>query len=303
MTALFAKTIFRIAATARPAFLILTPCCLSPVVAFSLSEQPTINSWHLILILLAGIAAHVSVNMFNEYEDFKTGLDFQTHRTAFSGGSGTLPQSPELACAVYTGAMVSLFFTLLIGLYFLSQERWSILPIGVLGVLLIYFYTNQITHRPMICLIAPGMAFGPLMMCGAYMVLSGHFSWAVFSISLVVFLLVNNLLLLNQFPDLEADQNVGRLHLPILLGRQKSARVYAAFTGLAYLVLMTNVAIDYLPVYSLLGLLGLVLAIPACQIVLHHSDDIPELRMAMGLNVAMTLITPVLMAIGMVLSN
>ena len=93
--------------------------------------------------------------------------------------------------------------TTLIGLYFLWIIGWGLLPIGLAGLTLIYFYTQKITRWPFFCLIAPGLAFGPLMIGGAYYVLSGHFSLAVTLGSIVVFFLVNNLLLLNQFPDQE----------------------------------------------------------------------------------------------------
>ena len=106
--------------------------------------------------------------------------------------------------------------------------------------------------------IAPGLSFGPLMINGAYYVLTGQYNMAVFSTSLIVFCLVNNLLLLNQFPDQQADQLAGRCHLPILLGRQKSARVYTGFLAAAYAVLLVNIGLGYLPIYSLLEYLTVV---------------------------------------------
>jgi 1,4-dihydroxy-2-naphthoate polyprenyltransferase len=75
--------------TARPAFLLLTPCCLSVAVAFAIYESIEIDPVNLALIFLGALAAHISVNMLNEYYDYKTGLDLQTQRTAFSGGSGS----------------------------------------------------------------------------------------------------------------------------------------------------------------------------------------------------------------------
>ena len=94
------KRISHLIATARPAFLILTPCCLLLAPAFAVAAGLSIDYIDLILVIVGGLAAHVSVNMFNEYEDFRSGLDFQTQRTPFSGGSGTLPAEPELAKAV-----------------------------------------------------------------------------------------------------------------------------------------------------------------------------------------------------------
>jgi len=228
MTILHPK-ISRIIATSRPAFLLLPPSSLSLALAYVISQGICINLLHLLLIFLGAVTAHVSVNMFNEYDDFKSGLDYHTQRTPFSGGSGALPAVPELAESVRMGGMACLLITALIGIYFLRLSDWGLFPVGFFGILLIYFYTHKITHWPLICLIAPGLAFGPLMICGAYYILSGHYSVAVTMASLIVFFLVNNLLLLNQFPDVEADKNAGRCHFPILIGRKKSAWIYAGF--------------------------------------------------------------------------
>jgi len=291
----------RIVATSRPAFLILTPCCLLVAVAFAFAEKIGIYYSSIVLVFIGALASHISVNMFNEYEDFTSGLDLHTRRTAFSGGSGTLPMAPELANSVWLGAVISLAITVVIGFYFLWLRGWELLPIGILGVLSVYFYTTKITHSPLLCLIVPGLAFGPLMINGAYYALSGQYSPAVFSTSLIVFFLVNNLLLLNQFPDREADKNAGRCHLPILIGGKKSAWVYAAFSVAAYVILVADVLLAYLPFYSLIGLLSLFLAIPAAVMAVCYFDDIEKLKIALALNVAVTLSTPVLVAIGIVL--
>ncbi len=292
--------IFHIIATARPAFLLLPLCSLSLPLAYAVSQGISINPLHLGMIFFGALAAHVSVNMLNEYEDFNSGLDFHTRRTPFSGGSGTLPASPELAGSVHIGGMAGLLITALIGCYFLSTAGLSLLPVGVLGLMLIYFYTQTITRWPLLCLIAPGLAFGPLMINGAYTVLSGHYSLAVIAISFIVFFLANNLLLLNQFPDLEADQDAGRYHLPILIGRKKSARVYVGFLAASYALLVFCVYLDLIPVTGLVGLLSLMLAVPAARLALQFPDDIERLKPALALNVAITLSTPVLVAAGII---
>jgi len=287
-------------ATTRPAFLLLPISSLSLAIAFAVSEGININLLHLALIFIGALAAHASVNMFNEYEDFKSGLDLQTQRTAFSGGSGTLPAKPELAGSVKIGAIVCLLMTILIGLYFLRVSGWGLLPVGFIGILLIYFYTQKITHWPLVCLFSPGLAFGPLMICGAFYILSGHYNMAVSVASLIVFFLVNNLLLLNQFPDLEADQNAGRNHLPILIGRKKSAWIYSGFLISVYVLLLLCIYWEFLPIFSLLGLLALPYAIWSAQISLQYSEDMERLLPALGLNVAVTLSTPVLVAAGII---
>ncbi|MGR9014318.1 MAG: prenyltransferase [Gammaproteobacteria bacterium] len=292
-----------IIATSRPSFLILTPCCLLIALAYAVTEQIPVVYPQLVLLFIGAIAAHISVNMFNEYQDFSSGLDFHTQRTPFSGGSGTLQAMPELAESVKIAAIGSLLLMVSIGCYFIRLRGWGLFPVGITGVLLIYFYTHKITHWPVLCLVAPGLAFGPLMIGGAYYALSGHYSAAVFFVSLIMFFLVNNLLLLNQFPDAEADKNAGRCHLPILIGRKKSAWVYAGFLAAAYSVLVLSVSLSFLPVYSLLGLLSLLWAIPAAAMAIHYADDMDKLESALALNVLITLATPVLVASGIILQS
>jgi 1,4-dihydroxy-2-naphthoate octaprenyltransferase len=286
--------------TARPAFLLLTPCCLSIAVAFAIYESIEIDPVNLALIFLGALAAHISVNMLNEHYDYKIGLDLQTQRTAFSGGSGTLPTSPELAESVFFCGLLCLVFTALIGLYFLLAIGWGLLPVGLSGMLLVYFYSSQITRRPLLCLLAPGLGFGPFMILGAYYILNGHYSFAVLMTSFIMLFVASNLLLLNQFPDLEPDRAAGRLHLPILVGRKNAALVYVLFLVMAYVLLLLSVYLKLLPIYSLLGMFTLFLGIPAAIFVLRFYDNMARLMPALALNVALTLSLPVLISIGLI---
>lgn len=286
--------------TARPAFLLLTPCCLSVAVAFAISDGVQIDPADLALIFIGALSAHISVNMLNEHSDYQSGLDLHTQRTSFSGGSGALPQYPELSEAVLRVGLACLTFTTLIGLYFVWKFGWSLLPIGLTGVLLVYFYSPQITHRPLLCLLAPGLGFGPIMISGAYYLLSGHFQTNVLTTSFIVLFVVSNLLLLNQFPDLEPDREAGRIHLPIWLGRKNAASVYVGFLVMAYALLGLAVYLKQLPIACLLGMITLILAIPAATLTLKYYDDTIKLIPALGLNVALTLSLPVLISLGLV---
>jgi 1,4-dihydroxy-2-naphthoate octaprenyltransferase len=111
------------------------------------------------------------------------------------------------------------------------------------------------------------------------------------------------LLLLNQFPDLEADKDVGRRHLPILIGRRKSAWIYVGFLVATYGLIVLCVYLTFLPISGLLGLVSLVLAIPAAFLSVRYANDMERLKPALALNVAVTLSTPVLVAIGIVLQQ
>ena len=204
-----------------------------------------------------------------------------------------------MAKIALTIALVSLGIVALIGLYFTRLHGLTLLPLGLLGMFVIVAYTPWLTRNPLLCLIAPGLGFGPLMVMGTHFALTGHYSWMAFTASLVPFFLVSNLLLLNQFPDVEADKTVGRRHFPILIGRRLSSFIFSTFLVLTYVIIVIGVALSILPIGSLLGLATLILAIPLLKGSIKHAEDIHNLVPFMGNNVLINLLTPALVAVGM----
>ncbi len=282
----------------RLPFLILTPACVLLGLATAFRESGSLRLLPVALCFIGAIAAHISVNAFNEYFDFKSGLDFKTQRTPFSGGSGTLPANPAAAKRALIIALSTSSLTAAIGLYFIVTRGWLLLPLGVAGLILVVFYTTWFTRSPFLCLIAPGLGFGPLMVMGTHFVLTGSYSGQAFVASLVPFFLVSDLLLLNQFPDVEADKEVGRNHLPIVIGVQKSSLVYGAFLLATYLLILISATTKMFPVLTLLGLLTLPVAAAAFYGAKRYGSNIPRLVPFMGLNVVVVLLTPALVAIG-----
>ncbi|MBI9049880.1 MAG: prenyltransferase [Anaerolineaceae bacterium] len=287
--------------SARPQFLILAPICVFAGLAASLVSGAPFNGIHALLAFIGGTLAHASVNLLNEYEDFKTGLDNLTIKTPFSGGTGNLQENPDQAQKVRTAGWIAAGLTLLIGIFIALQSGWGIIPIGILGLLIIFIYTSFLNKFPWLCIISPGLGFGPLMVMGSEYAISGQYTWTGFLISLVPFFLVNNLLLLNQFPDLEPDQSIGRKHFPIAYGRKNSAIVYTVFLACTYLVLIIGTAVQLFSWGALFGLATVFIAIPALKIIFSSLDDMQKLGPAQGMNVLINLLTPLLAGIGMLL--
>jgi 1,4-dihydroxy-2-naphthoate octaprenyltransferase len=287
----------------RPNFLVLTPACVLLGISTAYWSGASLDPLYIILILAGALMAHTSVNALNEYFDFKSGLDLVTVKTPFSGGTKSLPENPEKAYMALITGLVSLVLTACIGIYFLMERGPWLLPVGILGIIIIYTYTPLITRSPLLCLIAPGLGFGPLMVMGTDFMLTGHYSWTAAIVSLVPFFLVNNLLLLNQFPDVEADRQFGRSHFPIKIGRKSSAIIYIVFLGLTYVAIIAGCLLRVLPPGALIGLFTLILAVPVMFGVIRHADDIPGLIPFMVKNVILNISTPVLVALGLFLSH
>jgi 1,4-dihydroxy-2-naphthoate octaprenyltransferase len=285
----------------RIPFLLLTPACVSLGVGSAAWSSGEVNLFFVVFALIGALSAHISVNSLNEYFDYQSGLDFRTKRTPFSGGSGVLPERPHMARHALAIGLTAFALTAIVGVYFVFVWGWRLLPLGLIGLGVIFFYTIWFTSNPVLCLIAPGLGFGILMVMGTDFVLTGSYSSTAFAASLVPFFLVSNLLLLNQFPDVEPDKSVGRRHLPIIIGVRRSSLIYAAFLLLTYASIGLGVLLHYLPRSSLMGLFTIAIAIPAFAGAYRYGENIKRLMPYLGLNVVVVVVTPLLVAAGLFL--
>ena len=288
--------------SARAPFLILAPVCVFLGFSTARAAGAHIDGFSLLLCVVGALLAHISVNAFNEYFDFKSGLDASTDKTPFSGGSGALPAYPAMAHAVLKLAVVSLALTILIGVFFVWKSGWAIVPIGVIGVLLIVAYTETVTRHPYVCLIAPGLGFGFLMVLGVHVVLAGSFSTLVWLVALVPFFLVNNLLLLNQFPDRHADAKVGRRHFLVVFGPEISAKMYGLFVLATVMTIVLGVGFGRFPMWSLMALLPVPLALFSLSGAFRFGDQIGSQTPYLAANVVVSLLTPVLLGVSFILA-
>ena len=285
----------------RVPFLVLTPVCVFLGVSTVVANQAGVNFPLLALALLGAVLAHISVNTLNEYFDFKSGLDLATKRTPFSGGSGALPRNPGMAGAVFAAGIVSLLATLLIGLFFAWKYGWEIIPLGAAGLVLIVTYTGWINKRPLLCLVAPGIGFGFLMVVGTQYVLQGKYTTLSWLVAVVPFFLVNNLLLLNQYPDIKADANAGRRHVPIVYGTTTGNRVYTLFVFATIMAIVIYIRLGYLPLSSLAALAPMPLAFFALTGAIKHGEAIGGFPHYLAANVAVAILTPLLLGISLLL--
>jgi 1,4-dihydroxy-2-naphthoate polyprenyltransferase len=286
--------------TIRAPFLILTPVCIFLGFSTAYAIHPTIDLATVAIIFFGAIAAHISVNTLNEYDDFKSGLDLITKKTPFSGGSGALPDNPEMAKSVLVLGLVSLAVTIIIGVSLVLEHGMEIMPIGLFGMVLIIAYTKWINRFPLLCLIAPGLGFGMLMVVGAHVVLTGGHSKLVWLISLVPFLLVNNLLLLNQYPDIEADSTIGRNTFPISFGIKTSNLIYAIFMLTAFSLIIYFIYSEVIPSLSVIALIPMSCSIFSLLGAIKFGARIGEHPQYLATNVAAALLTPLLLGISIV---
>jgi 1,4-dihydroxy-2-naphthoate octaprenyltransferase len=287
----------------RLPFLLLNLSCVAAGAGAAFWRKGSIHWIDLALALVGAVCAHASVNALNEYSDFHSGIDAHTDRTPFSGGSGTLQKHPEMSGYALGIGLLCAAVTTAIGLYFIWIRGWAIAPLGVAGLAIVLLYTPWFTRSSFPCLVAPGLGFGTCMVMGTDFVLGGSYSLAGFAASMAPFFLVSNLLLLNQFPDLEADRAGGRRHFITRHGIPAGAVVYTLFSAGAYLSVMVAVAVRVLPPLCLLVLLTTPLTVVASRTALRHGSDRSKLAPALGMNVIINIVTPLLLAAGLVFSR
>ena len=286
-------------AETRPSFLLLTPICVIAGIAAVIHDGISLNIPYLVLVFVGALCAHIAVNVLNDYFDYKSGIDLRTTRTPFSGGSGILPEASLTPREVLFLGLGSLAIVILIGIYFITVYGRGILPIGIAGVFLVSLYTPVITKVAGFSEIAAG-GFA-LIALGTYFIQSGSYSASAIISTAVAWLLIANLLLLNEIPDAEADKVGGRKHLPITLGKATAARIYCATMVITYTLIMGGVIAAILPLAALLGFLTLPLGIRVMSGVLKNHDKTEALVPFLSTNVLVVLMTPLMMSVGVMI--
>ena len=280
----------------RLPFLLLSVASIALGTAAAFAQHIDISPSSLAWVILAALSAHASVNLLNEYQDFQSGIDLHTERTAFSGGSGGLPANPQFAQTVLYAGIAALLLCLLCGAALVQQRGSVLLAPGVLGVFLVLTYTRWLNRVPWLCLIAPGLGIGFCMMLGTHLALGGTLAATPVLVATLLFALCNNLLLLNQYPDLKADSEGGRQHLIIAHGIDAGNAAYFWMLLLAVLLLTGGIVLQWLPLAA--GWAGFPLVMMAVSLygAIRHRQDIGKYPIYLALNVGAALLTPAVLA-------
>lgn len=260
--------------------------------------------FHIGYALLAGfglLLTHISVNTLNDYFDYRSGVDLATKRTPFSGGSGLLPAKLLTPGQVFWLGMSSFLLAVVIGIFFLVTKGWLLLPLLLLAAVCVLFYTPVLLKTPWPEW-AAGLGLGTLPILGLYFVQSAQYTWHAVIASIPSGILVHNLLLLNEFPDVEADGQGGRRTLPIILGGARASLIYSGFSIAVYLWVIGWVSAGVMPVFCLISLLTIPFALKAIKGSRRH-QDMAQLVPAMASNVLVVLVTQLLLGIGYILGG
>ncbi|WP_205743099.1 prenyltransferase [Halioglobus maricola] len=208
---------------------------------FAATDAELAPGW-LALTLLGIFCFEVGKNASGEVVDFDSGTDLaiiERDRSPFSGGKRVLVDGLLSRRQCWTIAAGGFALGIFIGLIIvLLRDPW-VLPFGLAGAALAWYYHGgsvRLAYRGLGEL-AVAVAYGPLVVCGTYIVQTGYVSVPLVYASIALGLLVAAFLWINEFPDYTADRASQKYNLVVRIGRDASVTCYIAIVITAYLVL------------------------------------------------------------------
>lgn len=260
-----------------------------------------INIFHAGLTFAGVLALHASVDLLNDYWDFKRGIDSSTKRTKMSGGTGVLPEGLLKPSHVYYAGILFLISGSLIGAYFVMTSGVTIAILLGFAILSIYFYSGKIVDSGL------GEIFvaikGTMIVLGTYFIQSSEISLSIVLAGVVVGALSSLVLFITSFPDHDADKSKGRRTLVILLGKKKAVSVFWIFPIVIYVIITLGTFLNYFPLISLIALATIPIAIKSGMSLKENFDKIDELVPAMSKALIFSRVTGALFAVSFFLGS
>lgn len=271
---------------------------LASVIAVSVG---LVIHWHLnstispidAAITFAGVLAlHASVDLLNDYWDFKRGIDTVTKRTKMSGGTGVLPEGLLKPSTVYRAGIGFLILGSLIGFYFVLSNGIAIAIILGFAILSIYFYSTKIVDSGLAEFFVA--VKGTMIVLGTSFIQSNQITLESILGGIVVGVLSSLVLFIASFPDHDADKSKGRKTLVIAVGKKNAALLFWLFPAISYSVIILGISIGIFPILSFITFFSIPLMFKAGFGLKRNYDSIDELTPSMSSTLLFSRVTGVL---------
>lgn len=258
----------------RVKFLLASVIAVSLGLAISYWQTKNLDILHAAITMGGVMALHTSVDLLNDFWDYKRGIDTTTKRTKFSGGTGVLPEGLLQPSHVYRAGITFLILGSLAGIYFIALYGWIIAAILGFAILSIYFYSTKIVDvglGEIFVAIKGTMIVLGTMYIQTQAIVPSNVAAGIISGTLSAFVLY-----ITSFPDHDADKQKGRRTLVIILGKQKATYLFWAFPLFSYLLIVGGVAFGAFPIFCLATFATIPLMIKGGYKIKSKLDDLSK---------------------------
>ncbi len=214
-------------------------------------------------MLLASMLIQSATNMFNEYFDYKRGLDNEDS----VGIGGTIVRDGIAPKVVLKLGYIFFGLAVLLGVFICMFSSWWIAVVGTVCMIVGYLYTggsHPIAYTPF-GEVSAGFMMGTVIIGISYFIQTGRITSDVLLISIPTALFISCLLLANNIRDLKGDKENGRRTIAILLGRRNAIVLEAGAFVFIYLITIYFIVSGMLPWWSFLTFLSMIKALSAIK--------------------------------------
>ena len=280
----------------RIRFLLASVIAVSVGLAITWWHSSNVTVFDAILTMAGVLALHASVDLFNDYWDFKRGIDTATKRTKMSGGSGVLPEGILKPRQVYAGGIIFLVIGTIIGVYFVITDGIIIGIILAFAVVSIYFYSTKIVNWGLAEVFVS--IKGTLIVIGTYFIQTSQINESVILGGIVVGALSSLVLFITSFPDHDADKAKGRKTLVIGIGKKRACSMLWVFPAIVYGISIAAVIFEIFPISCLILLATIPLIIKSGHKLKQNYEQLTNLVPAMNSTLYFSRITGALLVVG-----
>ena len=238
------------------------PASIAPVLfgaTYALGYEIKFSILKFILFLLACLLIQAATNLFNEYYDYKYGLD----KIDSEGISGSIVKGNLSPREVMVGALVLYALAFILGLILTFMTSLYVLLVGLVCMLAGYFYTGgkyPIAYSPFGEVVS-GFFMGTIIISLSFYFQTGYINADIIVVSLPLFIMIGAILLANNIRDLDNDKESGRRTYAILVGRNNAIKTMAISFIVVYLLNVIFIVIKYASWWNLLVFVTIPLAI------------------------------------------
>ena len=279
----------------RVRFLLASIIAVSVGLSLNWWQNSTLDFLDAILTFAGVMALHASVDLLNDFWDFKRGIDTKTKRTKMSGGTGVLPEGLLKPSSVYRAGVAFLIIGTVIGGYFVITDGITIAIILGFAILSIYFYSTKIVDSGL------GEFFvavkGSMIVIGTLFIQSGEITIESILAGIVVGALSSLVLFIASFPDHDADKSKGRKTLVIVAGKEKAVKLFWIFPLVSYCAIISGVLLQVFPLLSMISFLSIPIMIKSGLGLKKHFNSVDNLFPFMSSTLMFSRLTGVLFVV------